>query len=150
ALVLIFWVVSVLGGIFSFYVPSLSALPPAFLVWCNVAAKPITGLPITTDLDIMPLNEVSICIGLGLLISHATSQAIRLLSKRSNSRFVDSITNGLASSSFTGLLLLVAISIHLANYYCSFVAKVSLDGPFLAWLTKNNPVNMFLVALDDD
>jgi hypothetical protein len=150
AFVLMFWLISASGGMFSFYLPSLAVLPPAFLVWCNRFAETITGLPITTDVDITPLNEVSICIGLGLLISHVTSQAIRLLSKRNNFRLVDSITESLASPSFTGLLLLVAISIHLANYYWSFVAKISLPGPFLAWLTENNPANMFLVALDDD
>jgi hypothetical protein len=147
-LVLIFWVISVLWGMFSFYVPSFAALPPAFLVWCNFAARPITGLPVTIDLDIMPLNEVSICIGLGLLISRSTLQATRFLSTRY--QLSDRIIGRLTSPSFVSLLLLIAISIHLANYYWSFIAKISLDGPVLAWLTKNNPANRFLVGLDND
>lgn len=150
AAVMIFWIVSFFGGMLSFYVPSLAVLPPAFLVWCNYAAEKVTGLPVTIDLDIMPLNEVAICIGLGLFISHTTLPALSFLSKRSNARFLAGLTGASATASFSGLLLLIAIAIHLANYFWSFVVKISLDGPFLSWLTKNNPANMFLVALDDD
>jgi hypothetical protein len=39
--------------------------------------------------------------------------------------------------------------VHLANYFWSFWAKMSLPGPLGAWLTDNNPAYMFLVALDD-
>jgi hypothetical protein len=148
--VVTFWIGSFFGGMLSFYVPSLAVLPPAFLVWCNYGAEKITGLPVTTDLDIMPLNEVAICIGLGLFISHTTSQALSFLSKGNKSRFLDHLADVSVNTPFSGLVLLMAISIHLANYFWSFVAKISLDGPFLAWLTKNNPANMFLVALDDD
>jgi len=148
--VVIFWLLSVLGGMFSFYVPSFAVLPAAFLAWCNYEAEDITGLKVTIDLDIMPLIEVSVCIGLGLFISHATSQALSYLPKSKDSPFISGLSGALAAACFTDLLLLVAISIHLANYYWSFVAKIGLDGPFLAWLTQNNPANLFLAALDDD
>ncbi len=89
-------------------------------------AAAITGLPITIDIDVMPLTEVSMCIGLGLLID----QSIR--------RLQITTPSGNAPQ-FVGLLFYLAIAVHLANYFWSFIAKLQLDNSPLLWLTKNNP-----------
>jgi hypothetical protein len=149
AAVIAAWIGSLLAGVLSRFIPSLALLSPAFLVWSTAAAERVTGLPILTDLDIMPLNEVAMCIGLGLLIAHATPPILAGLLKRSARGLAEPSVDA-AAGSFAGLLLLIAIAIHLANYFWSFVAKATLDGPFLAWLTENNPTRMFLAALDDD
>jgi hypothetical protein len=140
------WVSSIVAGIFCFRIPSLSLLPPSFLIWSNSAAEHVTGLPVSVQIDVQPLTEVSLCIGLGLLISQLKSLLLMHGSLRAfHNRLAESTTN----VQFANLLLLVAISVHLANYYWSFLAKIELDGPFGAWLTENNPAYIFLVALDD-
>jgi hypothetical protein len=149
AAVIAAWIGSLFAGVLSRFVPSLALLPPAFLVWSTAAAQRITGLPILTDLDIMPLNEVAMCIGLGVLIAHATPPIVAGLLKGERHGSAERPIEA-AAASFSGLLLLIAVAIHLANYFWSFVAKATLDGPFLAWLTENNPARMFLAALDDD
>jgi hypothetical protein len=145
ALVLSFWIISILSGFFCFRIPSLSLLAPSFLVWSNAVAGYITGLPTTTDLDIMPLAEVSLCIGLGLFINQASRPLLRRLIGESNVS-TDSLND---APHFAHLVLLIAIAVHLANYFWSFIAKMSLDGPWFAWLTQNNAAFLFLTALDD-
>jgi hypothetical protein len=130
------WAISLLAGVLCFWLPSLALLPPAFLLWSISEAHVISGLPITVDIDVIPLTEVSMCIGLGLLIDQWT----RLLRRSSKSN----------APQFTELLFLVAIAVHLANYFWSFLAKVQLDHSPMLWLTQNNPTAIFLTALDDD
>ena len=130
------WAISLLAGVLCFWWPSLALLPTAFLPWSLTEAHVVSALPITTDLDIKPLIEVSMCIGLGLLIDQWT----RLFRFPTKSK----------APQFTELLFLVAIAVHLANYFWSFLTKVRLDGSPTLWLTQNNPVAMFLTALDDD
>jgi hypothetical protein len=135
-LVLFVWLASLAAGALCFKIPSLSVLPPSFLLWSKSVAGTITGLPQTAYIDVAPLPEVSICIAIGLLInqihSHLRNDADNLL-----------------RSEFAKLLCLFAISIHLANYFWSFYTKATLDGPPLAWLWENNPAYIFLVALDN-
>ena len=137
ALLLSMWVLSLAAGALCFWVPSLSVLPPSFLVWSNTMAGIIAGLPTTTYLDVQPLPEIALCIAFGLLI-------IRLYP-----RFQTSAEGSAAVAKFATLLPILAIVIHLANYFWSFMAKMRLHGPFGAWLTKNNPAYIYLVALDD-
>src|SRR5262249_42493189 len=169
ALVLCVWVASLAAGVICFRIPSLSVLPPSFLVWSSSVAGTITGLPAPYPrLGVMPLSEISICIAIGLLINRIYSRspessiwnAIERLINRMHSRPRNIFANGVVDErieqldvflrrAFARLLCLVAISIHLANYFWSFYAKATLPGPLLAWLWENNPAYIFLVALDD-
>ena len=54
ALLLSTWVLSLAAGALCFWVPSLSVLPPGFLVWSNTMAGIIAGFPTTTFLDVQP------------------------------------------------------------------------------------------------
>jgi hypothetical protein len=130
------WAISLLAGVACFWLPSLALLPPAFLLWSTSEASVISGLPVTTVLDITPLIEVSMCIGLGLLIDQWT-RLLRFPTKPD-------------APQFTELLFLIAIAVHLANYFWSFLAKIQLDGSPTLWLTQNNPTGIFLTALDDN
>jgi hypothetical protein len=143
ALVLFGWVMSVVAGGLCFRVPSLSVFPPGFLIWCNAMAVTVTGLPTTTTLDIQPLPEVSVCIGLGLMIERFHHW------RRTRNAGRPDMDDACPSTAFANLVFMMAISILLANYFWSFCAKMSLNGPFAAWLTQNNPAYLFLVALDD-
>jgi hypothetical protein len=137
ALILV-WLLAVALGALCFRFPSAALIAPSYLLWSISVAPVVTGMPITIDIDIQPLAEVSICIGLGLLISRIFGSFFNAPSQADD------------TPNFPGLLLLTAIGIHLANYFWSFVAKMTLPGPFGAWLTENNPAYMFLTALDDD
>ena len=96
-------------------------------------ANLVADFPTTTHLDIQPLAEVSVCIAFGLLLtSHPR------LGNPEHRRKV------------AQLVFLVAVATHLANYAWSFAAKMSLRGPFGAWLTDNNPAYIFLAALDNN
>jgi hypothetical protein len=142
-----FWIISILSGVFCFRIPSLSLLAPSFLVWGNSIAAYITGLPTTTDLDIMPLAEVSLCIGLGLLINQVSRPLVLRFSAQSEAS-ADNHPD--RAPQFAHLVLLLAIAVHLANYFWSFIAKMTLDGSPFAWLTQNNAAYLFLAALDDN
>jgi hypothetical protein len=142
-----FWIISILSGVFCFRIPSLSLLAPSFLVWGNSIAAYITGLPTTTDLDIMPLAEVSLCIGLGLLINQVSRPLVPRFSAQSEASADNHPDH---APQFAHLVLLIAIAVHLANYFWSFIAKMTLDGPPFAWLTQNNAAYLFLAALDDN
>jgi hypothetical protein len=137
AVLVLAWALSAAGGFLCYRIPTLAILPPAFLLWSNTLAFLVTGLPTTTYIDVAPLTEVSTCIGLGLLVNLVSSR----LEQRFWHRTVD--------TGFAPLLLLVAIGVHLANYFWSFWQKLSLPGPWGAWVTENNPVYIFLTALDD-
>ena len=137
ALVLVSWVAAFVAGIFCFRIPSLALLPPAYLAWSNSIAAVVAGFGTTTYLDVQPLPEVSMCIGIGILL-------IRLWPRLNASQ-----TSTLAVAKFAALLPIMAISIHLANYFWSFMAKMRLDGPFGSWVLHNNPVGIYLAALDD-
>jgi hypothetical protein len=145
--VLIVWAGSVASGLLCFRMISLSILPPAFLLWINLMAENVTGLRTTTHIDVQPLTEVSLCIGVGLV----TIRVLRALKYERPAASVGTSGTGPAEplAAFAPLLLLTAIAVHLANYFWSFWAKMTLQGPPGAWLTDNNPAYMFLVALDD-
>src|SRR3984893_8414751 len=136
AMLVVAWAISLLAGVACFWLPSLALLPPAFLLWSISEAHVVSGLPVTTDLDITPLIEVSMCIGFGLLINQWT-RLLRFPTKSDGPQF-------------TQLLFLIAIAVHLANYFWSFLAKLQLDGSPTLWLTQNIPAGIFLTALDDD
>lgn len=128
------WCVSIASGALCFRYPALSLLPPCFMIWTTAVAVHITGLYVSIDTDIMPLAEVSMCIGLGLLV---------LQFWRDNDESPQ-------APHFAQLLLLMAIAVHLANYYWSFYTKMRLDGPTKwSWVFENNPAYLFLVTLDD-
>jgi hypothetical protein len=143
------WVMSIVSGLICLRVASFSLFPPAFVIWSKTIAGLVSGLPVTIDIDVVPLAEVSICIGLGLLISrlYDVSQCLRVVEtiERGRRHVADRVSKEL----YSNLLLYIAISIHLANYFWSFQRKATLDGPLFSWVSENNPVYIFLAALDD-
>ena len=136
ALILCGWVGSALCAILSYRYASFALVPPAFLVWSKGVARHVTGLPHTHVLDVLPLPEVASCIGFGLAISLTYT---RLLGRSAR---IDT------RNQFATLVLMFAIGIHLANYFWSAIAKLSLDGPWFTWVTFNNPLYIYLAALD--
>lgn len=148
-ILLVAWMLSLLSGILCFRVVSLSVLPPAFLLWANLMAEDVTGLRTTIHIDVQPLTEVSMSIGIGLLAVRIVPAFNAALTRMLGKRIPAAEWVASSQAAFPPLLLLIAIAIHLANYFWSFWAKITLDGPPGAWLTENNPAYMYLVALDD-
>src|ERR1700730_16452169 len=60
--------VLVVCGVACFWVPSLAVMPSAFLIWGKLFAVHVTGLPNENILDVFPLAELGVCIGVGLLV----------------------------------------------------------------------------------
>lgn len=145
AVLLGLWVLSLLAGIACFRVPSLAMLPPAFLVWSKIITQHITGLRHFQTLDVAPLPEVSLGIGLGLAIA----ALVRHYRARRAAQAEAASGNLDPASEFERIVLVIAICIHLANYFWSSLAKATLHGPFLSWIYLNNPLNIFITALDD-
>lgn len=144
-LIVLVWVFAVGCGIACFRAPSLALVPPAFLFWSSVAAARVTGLVHGHTLDVDPLPEVSMCLGLGLAILAAARSRVSpaFVTGAEPSGEVDPM------SDFARIVPMLAICIHLANYFWSAVAKLTLHGPFLSWIWFNNPVYIYLAALDD-
>ena len=137
AVILLGWVGSVVFGIACFRFPSLALVPAAYLYWSASTAHNVTGLPHHWTLDIAPIPEVAACAGIGLAIL----QIYRWRVPR---------TNVAVRDQFAVVVLTMAICIHLANYYWSAVAKLTLNGPLLSWVTFNNPLYIYLAAIDLD
>ena len=139
-LLLLVWVVSLVAGVPCLRIPSLAAIPPGFLLWSKAVDGQITGLRYTTHLDIAPLPEVAMCIAAGLLIGRASAWIALRLHGSDGVPGAPSRTAGAPSKGeFAQLVLRVAVAVHLANYFWSFVAKATLQGPFMAWLRENDP-----------
>ncbi len=131
---LLLWVASIVCGIACVRIPSLALIPPAFLVWSVGISWQVTGLLHWRTLDVLPLSEVAACLGIGLVIVRLYALSPRC----------DETTR----NQFAGLIFVFAVCMHLANYFWSAAAKITLDGPFLAWVTFNNPLHIYLAALD--
>ena len=84
----------------------------------------VSGLPIGS-LDIYPVTEVGLFLG--------TAAAILCAAQR--------VLNGaFGEGRFLALVWIVALGLHFGNYFWSGVAKLTLDGPALAWVFEN-PTN---------
>jgi hypothetical protein len=141
------WLFSLVCGVACFRIPSLAAIPSAFLIWGKLFAVHVTGLPNVNILDVSPLAEIGVCIGLGLLVIRAfrdlVKQQLAPPMWTANGKSIPPEDN------FARLLVLLAISIHLANYFWSFVQKTLVGDGILAWVTENNPAYIFLATLHD-
>ena len=144
AVMLGLWVVALASTIGCLRVPSLAIIPPTYLVWSALAAGKVTGLPHANILDIVPLAEVSITLGLGLAIQRIFDWS-RTQPWPGFLRADDA-----TAQRFARITLWLAICVHLANYFWSAVAKFQLPGPPFAWVRYNNPSYIYLAALDDD
>jgi hypothetical protein len=158
-LIWVMWVVTVGAGVASLRIPSLAVLPSAYLLWSKAAAHKVTGIDYPT-LDVLPLPEVSMCLILGLFLNQVYSVVSKLdwnidrTSSDTRTRKLFPNTE-IPRREFAHLVILTAIGIHMANYFWSFYAKASLPHPpgtffGVRWLFENNPVNIFLSALDND
>ncbi|MCC6924135.1 MAG: hypothetical protein IT525_13925 [Nitrosomonas sp.] len=130
------WLISIICGFICFRIPSFALFPAAYLLWSIRISRQVTGLPHDHKLDVMPIVEVATSIGISLIMI----------------RFYNWIrpNNSETRDKLACIALIVAIGIHIANYFWSFVAKIMLDGPFLAWITFNNPLYIYLAALDSN
>lgn len=128
----------------SFVRPALVVLPAVFLVWSKrIAASLITGLPNESVLDVQPIAEVMVFVTTALILWD--------WSRRVPAWLPDSPARALqtASQRLPGLIFVVAIASHFANYFYSGLQKLLLDGPPLAWVWANDPSRIMLVALDN-
>lgn len=140
------WAAAVACGALCLRWPALAVVSASYLVWSKKAVVWVTGLWHGHIIDVGPLAEVGFCILAGLLVTRL-SEHVR-----------DRIPMGapvaadlaIAGAHFSQIVTAAAISIHLGNYYSSFLAKVTLDGGPLSWLWHNDPGKLFLVALDDN
>jgi hypothetical protein len=122
-------------------------MPSAFLIWGKLFAVHVTGLPNENILDVFPLAELGVCIGVGLLVIRGFRALIK---PRRGSLLWQTIGEHVApEDDFAQLLVILAISVHLANYFWSFVQKTRIGGRPLAWVTENNSAYIFLAALQD-
>lgn len=142
----VLWVAAVAGGVLCLRWPSLALISATYLVWSKQAVIRVTGLWHGHIIDVVPLAEVSFCLVAGLLIAHGTA---RLRDWRGLGAAARSDVAS-ASAMFSKVLIAAAISIHLGNYYSSFLAKVTLDDGPLSWLLNNDPGKIFIVGLDNN
>ena len=143
------WLLAVACGLGCLRYPSLALAPPAYLLWSKLITHDITGLRHRHTLDVAPLPEVSICIALGLLIVALYHRRALGRSMRARESAEQAPAGIVVEAEFVRIVTMLAICIHLANYFWSFLAKLMLDGPFLSWIYLNNPLNIYLAASDD-
>lgn len=136
------WVLALAAGAAAWWRPSLALVPTTYLVWVTFFAEQVTGLPHRAKLDVAPLPEVAACLGLALALGRLVRPAMRRLARPAESG-ID------PAAQFAQVGLLVAVSIHLANYFFSGWAKLTLPGPPLAWIWENDPSRLLLTALDN-
>ena len=138
---MLLWAMAVFSGALCLRWPSLALIAAAFPLWSKYAVERFTGLPHQQALDVVPLAAVGFCLALGLLVA----QIFGRLSSGTLAK-----AQAAAAPVFAQIVFIAAVSIHLANYFSSFRAKIGLDGDETAWLMKNDPSNIFLVALDNN
>ena len=138
---MLLWAMAVCSGALCLRWPSFALIAAAFPLWSKYAVERFTGLPHQQALDVLPLAAVGFCLALGLLVA-------QVFGRLSSGTFAKA--QAAAAPVFAQIVFIAAVSIHLANYFTAFRAKISLDGDKTAWLMKNDPTNIFLVALDNN
>ncbi|MGH1569594.1 hypothetical protein ACRAWG_01615 [Methylobacterium sp. P31] len=141
----ILWIAAVAAGILCLRWPSLALVSATYLVWSKNAVYRVTGLWHGHTIDVLPLSEVSFCLVVGLAVARSTGR----LSGRPAWNTLAWADAASASTLFSRVLIAAAISIHLGNYYSSFLAKVTLDAGPASWLLDNDPGKLFLVGMDN-
>ncbi|MCJ2094677.1 hypothetical protein MKK67_19570 [Methylobacterium sp. J-072] len=144
--IVVLWVAAVASGILCLRWPSLGAVGASYLVWSKLAVIRVTGLWHGHIIDVVPLAEVSFCLLAGLAIIALTER----VSARPGLGGSATSDTAIASALFSKILIAAAISIHLGNYYSSFLAKVTLDAGPTSWLLTNDPGKLFSVGLDNN
>jgi hypothetical protein len=139
----VLWIAAVAAGILCLRWPSLALVSATYLVWSKNAVYRVTGLWHGHTIDVLPLAEVSFCLVAGLAMARLTGR----ISGRHTVARADAASAG---ALFSKVLIAAAISIHLGNYYSSFLAKVTLDGGPMSWLLDNDPGKLFLVGMDNN
>jgi hypothetical protein len=140
------WIAAVAAGFLCLRFPSLALVSATYLVWSKNAVFRVTGLWHGHIIDVLPLAEVSFCLVAGLAVARLTARIGR--SPGLNAAARNDVAS--AGATFSKVLIAAAISIHLGNYYSSFLAKVTLDGGPTSWLFDNDPAKLFLVGLDNN
>ncbi|MGU3538887.1 hypothetical protein [Methylobacterium sp. A54F] len=140
------WVAAVVSGALCLRWPALAVVGSSYLVWSRYNVVHVTGLWHGHVIDVVPLAEVSFCILAGLLVARLFAQ----LGERSGWSTAVKSDLATAGALFAPIIIAAAISIHLGNYYSSFLAKVTLDGGPASWVLHNDPGKLFLIALDNN
>jgi hypothetical protein len=102
------------------------SIDAACALWSNFISGAVAGLPTTLYTDVLPLAKGSVCIGINLSI------------------ILPCIGDAFANLLFSSRSPSIWPTINWAFY-----TKMSLNGAFASWLTEDNPVYIFLAALDD-
>jgi hypothetical protein len=146
SVMLALWLAAVVCGVLCLRWPSLAVVSASYLYWSKYAVIRVTGLWHGHIIDVQPLYEVSVCLIVGLTVMALTARL------QGWSRWSPTVRAeiGEASALFSTVLIAAAISIHLANYFSSFLAKATLDGGLTSWLLHNDPSNLFMVGLDNN
>lgn len=110
---------------------------PVTLIACGffplaerASVKWVSGLPIGT-LDIYPVYEVALFLG--------TSAAVLTIARMLIPQATDECR-------FLSLAWIFALGIHFGNYFHSGIAKLAIDGPWLAWVFENQTNDTALLA----
>ncbi len=144
--IIVLWVAAVASGILCLRWPSLGVVGAAYLVWSKHAVMRVTGLWHGHIIDVLPLAEVGACLLAGLAVLALTER----LSARPSVNCSTKDDMATACALFAKILIAAAISIHLGNYYSSFLAKVTLDAGPTSWLMGNDPGKLFSIGLDNN
>lgn len=107
--------------------PGLSILPVGFVMLYKAALAQHTGLTISPT-DYLPVVELGLFLCLGLVIGSSL------------------ISPPLERTRYLQWLFLVAVGVHIANYFWSGVAKLVLSENPLYWLLHNDTSNIVLVS----
>lgn len=146
AIVLGGWFLGVLCSLLTLWRPSFLLASGFYLWWSKQIAGTVTGFPYHTLLDILPAIEISAFMSTALFLLVLMGQPWVLLG---NNRFVSDIRSFFTQRRrYLGdLIVFVAISMQLANYFTSGLGKASLNGGVLSWSLENNLADIFDVAV---
>jgi hypothetical protein len=139
--ILIAWAAAGFAAIVALWRPSWLVYCGFYIFWIKTTASYVTGLQYHTLLDVQPLYQVPVYLGIALTGLQ--------LAKPSGLGHVLNLTPSFPLSARNPwmLVLIAAIALHAANYFYSGVAKTSLGGGVTDWALHNENGNLFLVAL---
>ncbi|HXF53345.1 MAG TPA: hypothetical protein VNK52_04400 [Hyphomicrobiaceae bacterium] len=130
--------VAVCSGIGALWRPVLALVPGVYVLLAKAWTKLLAPLPELSATDYMPLVDCVAFLSLGLIAFRVLSR--QWLFSRSLSR-VD-------EEAATRMLFLIAVGIHLGNYFHSAMAKLLLPGGAILWVFDNATHNLIPVTLD--
>lgn len=135
------WLASGIAALLAWWRPSWLVFASFYLYFIKSFAEYISGFPIDTLLDILPMMQLPAYLGLSVVALE--------LAKRSRLAAFSRITGTLHESGAAPyfIILFVAIAMQAGNYVYSSLAKAALDGGPFDWMLNNENRNIFHIAL---